>query len=496
MARILMYPLLVVGVLSVLARSGVAQTSTQNLILNTGNFSGAIGGQISMPVKSQTSNGSVQTRGRLSITDLDIATNSTGGPGINVFPNASSQNNTATTPINIAQTTLNISLPGTTFNSGVLGSISVTGNDQIVNGIPGVLDPGAPGSDGAWDAPPYFGFIPNAQLNNASVTMISPISSSAIVSGGPIVASIPNDVTIPNVVSGLIRVDLRVKRTSTVTVAFDPVQSVSIQNLSLSTTSPLPIDIEMDDQFAPGSHPASGATAMLDLSTGGGAIVNTQISGNLVSSIRGIVSAKVDIAADVRLDLGSLGQPLVGSFNQDNVINGPLSTGSLLDLNQVISLPDTQLPFGINIIHDANTNVDLDDVIVEILSGTAGFTFPIGITQPDVILPIPATNFLIANQSFAINNRLIDLPFGDGGDTFARGTVTLQRLEGNLSGNIVMDINANLNLSADLIAQALGQAKINVVPEPGSPALVCLATAFHLLFRANRMRRNGFVLSR
>ncbi len=476
------------GLVAATSQLANAQTSTQNMSINAGTFSGSLGGQIDLQVKNQTTDGSVQTQGQLNITDLDISTNATGGPGINVFPNSSSQNNTASTPINIAPTTIGVALPTSPFSSGVGGSVSITANDAISNALPGVIDAGVPGSDGAWDAPIGVGYLPNAQFNSASVMVNSPISSNANLTGGPIVATIPNDVTIPNVVSGLIQVDLRLKQSSTVTVAFDPVQAVSIQNLTLATSASIPLNYELPDQFAPGSHPAPGATAMLDLSTGGTALASTQISGTLVSDITGTISANVDIAADVRLDLGIFGQPLVGTFDQNDVINGPISTGSLLNLNEDISLADTQLPFSISVIHDANIDVDFDDVIAQLLSGTFGFTFPIGITQPNVVLPIPLTSFLIANQSFSINERLIDLPFGDGGDTFARGNVNLQRLEGNLSGNIVIDIDADLALNATLFAQALGQARINVVPEPGSSILLGLA-ALSLTCRRSRIRR-------
>ncbi len=232
---------------------------------------------------------------------------------------------------------------------------------------------------------------------------------------------------------------------------------------------------------------------MLDLSTGGLDLVSTLISGNLVMDVQGTVSASIDLAAIVKLNLGTFGTLTVGTINLDNIINGPLSSGSLLQINESISLPDTALPFALDIRHNAGTDVDFDDVIANLLSGTLGFTFPIALTELDVVLALPPSSIEIFNQQFAVNQRLIDLPFGDGADTFARGQVTLQHLAATLSGNVVMDINANLNLNAELLATALGDAAINVfapVPEPSS-IMLAAAGVVGLAGSAIRRRRRG-----
>lgn len=150
----------------------------------------------------------VQTRGTLNVTDLDIAVAPTGGPGINVFPTSTALDRTATPPIDLSPTTININLANTAFNSGVTGSLRVTAGDRLANGISGVLDSGVPGSDGAWDDPGSTGILNNATADLVNLSMTSPLTAPATVSG-VINASIPSNVTIPNVVTGTILVDLQ-----------------------------------------------------------------------------------------------------------------------------------------------------------------------------------------------------------------------------------------------------------------------------------------------
>lgn len=470
-------------------------TATQNLAINSGSFEGALNGSVSLQIKNQTSSGPlVQTRGILSVTDLDITTTPTSGPGINAMPSVNSQNNTASTFINLSPTTIGINIANTQFNNGVTGNLEITAGDNFADGISGVLDPGVPGSDGAWDDPGATGILNNATLDEASLTLTGGISAPASVSG-VINASIPSNVTIPNVVSsGIFAGDLILKNSSTMQISFAPAQNVSIQNLTMTTQAVIPLTTETAGNFTDGNHPVPGATTMLDLSTAGGDLVSTRIAGNLVMDVQGTLSASIDLALALKLNLSSIG---LGTFNlttfdMNDVINGPLSSGSLLQINEEISLDDTELPFILDVRHNAGTDVDFDDVIAELLSGTLGFSVPIPLTETDVVLALPATPFLITNQSFSINQRVINLPFGDAGDTFVRGNVNMQRLEGNLTGNVVMDINANLNLSAELLATALGEASINVfapVPEPSSIMLAAAGFVGLMGFAARRRRR-------
>lgn len=470
-----------------LASTASAQTATHTETVSSGSFSGTIGGSITATVKSQTTDGSTITQGMLNVTDLDIHTQQGGTPSHYTdlgFPNSTSNNNTASTPINIiTPSTIGIDIPTSPFSSPVTGSFNVTAGDNTANAVPGVLDSGVPGSDGAWDDPGSTGILNGASLDSANISVTNPISASANVTGG-LTASIPNDVTIPNVINGTIQADLRLKSSSSISVSFDPVQSVSIANLNISETTPFSFSTpgvgSTGGNFVDGSHPAGpAASATLNLSTGGASLVETTISGNLIADITGTIAGNIDVATDIRLNLGSLGTIGVGSFDLDDIVNGPLSTGSLIDLSEAVSLPGTELPFAINVIHDANTNVDFDDVIAQLYAGTAGFSIPIGLSEHDLTVTLPASTFEVSNLSFPVSESVTD-PIHLFGNNYINGTgffgtVYLDHLAASFGGTIAMDVDANMTINASMLAQAFDQNAINVVPEPGSVILMTFA---------------------
>jgi hypothetical protein len=442
------------GAFLALSTAVQAQTATQTLNFDgTSSFSGALGGTITGTVLGTSS-------AQINITDLDVRTVSDGG-FLNVFPNSSTTNNTATIPIAVNPSSVNITIPTTNFSSPLTGSFDVTAGDNLANGVVGALDGGVPGSDGKWDDPLSTGILNNATASNFQGTLTNAINAPANVSGG-ISASVPSNVTIPNVIdTSIIDADLIVKNSSNVQVNFSPAQNISLQNLSLGATTPVSLNNPASGNFVDGAHPVPGASATLDLSAGGADLVSTTITGTIVSDIMGTITGSIDLAAAIKLPI--IGT--VGTFDIDNVIDGELSDGevSLIDLNEDISLSDTELPFVITVLHEANTDVDFDDVAASIASGTLGLSFPISITQSGVAIDLPATTFEESGLSFHVNQ------------SGQKGTVYLDHLAASISGTINLDLAANLTLQADLLANAFQSAAINVVPEPGSVLLMAFA---------------------
>ncbi len=457
--RLLLPALLCAGLAAASTAHAQTATHTMNLTGGTG-FSGTLGGDIGIDVKSQNTAGTIQTQGMLNVTDLDIQTINDGG-FLNFFPNSTSNNNTASTPIAITPTTIGINIPSTPFSSPVSGSFDVTAGDNLANGVVGVLDGGVPGSDGKWDDPSSTGILNGATAQNTNVSVNNPITATATVSGS-INAAIPNDVTIPNVVNtSVLSADLRVKNSSNVQVNFSPTQNVSLQGLTLGATTPVALTNPLSGNFVDGAHPVPGAGPTLDLSAGGIDLVSTTVSGNLVADIMGTITGSIDIAADISI-IGLINF----TVNEDNVVDGLLSDGtvSLIDLNESLTLPNVDLPFSFQVLHEANTNVDFDDVFAALQSGTLGFTLPISLTQPDVVLDLPATSFELSNLS-----TYVDAGSGQ------HGYVNINHLAATLGGQLVLDIGANLSLNADLLATAYDNSAINVVPEPGSALLMAVA---------------------
>jgi hypothetical protein len=169
------------------------------------------------------------------------------------------------------------------------------------------------------------------------------------------------------------------------------------------------------------------------------------------------------LAANLRLSFSGININL-STINIDDAVNGVLGGGTLIDLNEGISLSDTELPFVINVIHNASGDVDFDDVAASLMSGSLGLTVPISLSQPGLSIAIPSSPFSIG--------PLPAIPVNSSGQ---QGNVIVQTLAGTLGGNINLDLTANLGLQADLVAGALKTAAINVVPEPGSVLLMAFA---------------------
>lgn len=456
-----------------LSSSVQAQTSTKVLNFSGGTgFSGTLDGSITATVKSQTDDASQQTGAVIDITDLDIDF-IRGGGFLNFFPNGDSRNNTASAAINIANSVVGIELNNTAFSSTVSGSLNVTAGDALQNGVVGALDGGIPGSDGAWDDPGKTGILNGAVVNSVSVTTDSGISASAAVTGG-LAASLINDVTIPDVVTGILGLDLRLKNSSSITVDFDSVQNITLNSVTISTSQPIGLNTPVSN-FVEGTHPAS--PSQLDLSVSGAALATTTISGILSADLTGTISANLDLAADLSI----IGIGFTVDF--DDVVNGPLSEPgiTLLSLNEAISLPNVDLPFLVTLFHEPTADVDFDDISALLQSGTLGLSVPFSITE-EVVLSIPNVGFALGSDS-GLSGIAGSFPVSAAGQS---GTVELEHLAASLGGQVVLDLDADLLLSANLLATAFQSAAINVVPEPTSGIFLACA----IFGAATRRRRS------
>jgi len=453
-----------------LAQVASAQTSTKNLTINGGTGAiGTIGGTITATVKSQTDDATVQTGGALNITDLDIRTVSSGG-FLNFFPNSNSQNNTAVVPIAIANTAVGITIPTAPISSPISGSVSITAGDTLANGIVGVIDNGVPGSDGAWDDPTGTGILNNATVNSFTTTLVNDISSVANLTGG-LGFTIPNDVTIPNVVDTLlIDADLRLKNSSTVDIVFDPIQNIALKNFSISSSAPLPLNTAVGN-FVEASHPTGFPQS--DLSVRGIGLIATTVSGVLAADLTGTVVGSIDLAADLTI---------IGLFNTtvdlDNVLDGNLSDPgiSLLNLNEAISLPDIDLPFSLTVLHEPTADVDFDDILAMIQTGTFGFEVPVSILE-EATLNLPSLGFQLSNQVFPVSSGLNS------------GDVIIDNLEAEVTGQVVLEIIADLVLDMNVLTSAFEASAINVIPEPTSFAFLAIS-GFAMGGTRSRRRRS------
>lgn len=463
----------------VAAGAAVGQTATRNLSITGGTgFTGTLGGDLSATVKLQSSNGSQFTFGHLNVLDLDVATVSSGGSG-NLFPNSVSLDNTGAALIAIAPTTVGMNIPTTAFGSPVSGQLTVTAGDQRADAMPGVIDNGTSGSDGAWDDPGATGLLNDAAVNGFNVALNSDVNVPATTSG-TIAAAFPTNITIPKIVdTSAIDVDLVIKNTSAVAINFAPAQNLSIKNLTLTSTQDSPLTLptsNFNEAVHPTGHP------QLDLSTAGIALAQTTVSGTLVADLMGTVFGSIDLRADISL-AGIVDFPV----NFDDAIHGDLTGGNvpLIQLNQSLNLPATELPFVFTVLHEPTVDVDFDDVIAELRSGTFGLTLPFSLSQQDVVVNLPTSTFEVSNQFYPV-----DEDFGLG--LHATGAVVLGHLKAELGGQIVLDLAADMTLGADLLAEAFDAAAINVVPEPSSLVLFGIgATGLAILARRTRRLRRA-----
>jgi len=451
-----------------------AQFSTKNIPISGGTgLTGSLGGNLSAQILSQSSDPvPVQTGGALFITDLDLDLDGSG-----VVPNGGVQNATASAPITLPiGSSINISIPQQNFGSSLDGSISVTAGDNRANGVVGAFDVGVPGSDGAWDDPGQTGILNNGVVNSSTITTNSPINASANVSGG-LNFGIGNDLLIPDVIDNtFVNASFRLKDSSSFGITLDNAQNISLQNLSIATTTPVALNTA-GSNFVEAAHPSG--VPQLDLSTGGGDLVETVISGSIVADLAGSITGNVDLAADLTV-IGFI--PFTIDF--DNVLDGTLSDPgtSLFQLNESISLVGQELPFLFSVLHEATADVDFDDVIAELRAGTLGIPIPFQVTE-EVILPLSGLDFSIENQqfSFDVEDPLLGIDIG-GGDA----TVDL---DASLGGNIVFELDADVTLALDVVAEAFEANAINVfaIPEPTSGFfLACAGIAAGAISRRRR----------
>ena len=435
-----------------------SQSHTRTIGVSGGGnaFTGTLAGDITLDVKSQTSGG-VATAGTLDITDLDIELVSAGGL-FNVFPNDSSRDRTASTPIDISPTTLSANIPTTNVSSSVSGQVTVTADDQLADIVPGQIDSGVAGADGRWDGGAGTGALSNAMARGFGVSLDNDLPTGVNASGS-IHASIPSDIVFPGIVdTTFIDADLVVKNTSTVSINLDNAQSLSIQNLAMSTSEILPMAFPQSN-FNESTHPAGYAVS--DLSTLGFDLLETTLTGTLNANLTGTITGSIDLRADLTIGLTEVGLTLPVTLDLDNVLDGNLSNGSvdLFDIGQGFNLSNVELPFAVSVLHEPTTNVDFDDIIAQVASGTFGLTIPLDFATSDVVFDIPNTPFLLENLNFQINETVGIFP--------AEGTVEIERLEGVLGGRLATDVDIGLEISASLLASALQQNAINLLALPG-----------------------------
>ncbi len=446
-----------------------AQTSTQNIPLS-GSVTGALNGTLNAQILSQSSTG-VQTAGALFITDLDLDLDGSG-----VVPNGGVSNATASAPLIIPNSSININIPQANLASSLGGSISITAGDNRANGVVGALDSGVPGSDGAWDDPGKTGILNNASVNSVTITANTPLNAPTTVSGG-FNFGIGNDLLIPDVIdNAFVNASFRLKDSSTFGISLDSAQNISLQNLSFTTSTPVAINTPVSN-FNESLHPTG--VPQLDLSASGVGLVETIVSGSLVADLTGSIVGNVDLAADLVV-IGFI--PFTIDFN--DVLSGNLAGPgiSLFDLSQTIALPGVPLPFLFSILHEPTANVDFDDVVAGIQAGTFGIQVPFSVSE-EVILPLSGLDFAIENQQFSFDVEDPLFGFNIGG-----GDATVD-IAASLGGNIVFQLDANFNLSLDMVASAFLANGINVtsVPEPTSGLfLACIGLASGVLARRRR----------
>ncbi len=409
-------------------------------------LSGSLSGAISATVTS----GSIIAN----FTDVDIDTN------ILDFTNRTGSVTLTVTP----GSNVNVTIPNTNFSSGLTGSIVVQADDDATDAQPGVLGGLTPGNDTKWDDLDGDGELGNPKFISATLNASAPISTSANVTGS-ISGVGSGSINLGNILFQTLRLD--VLNTSTASVIFDPIQTVNVSNLSISTSTPFDLNFPLSN-FVEGTHPLDGLglTTILDLSEAGGGLVSTTVSGTLEAQLTGRLNASIDL----RVRWGSI---TLTTLN--DAFNGDLATGELFDLSEDIALTES-IPFAIQILHSPTTNVDYDDVIALAQTGTLGISVPISLATATSIA-FPATTFEVLNLSTT------------------GGTVNINDLDirGNLGGSINVNLAGSASLNVNLLANALEANALNIssVPEAGSVAMMSIAAAGACVAGFLRRRRSS-----
>lgn len=413
------------ALLLAISASAHAAPLTQTFNVATGgadSLTGTIGGSL----KAQATGGSIVAN----FTDVDIDTN------ILDFTNRTGQ---VTLNVNTSTSVVNLNLPNTNFSSPLTGSLSGTADDSAYDVAPGTFGWLAPGTDGRWDDPNNTSSFVNAGFSGASLATSSNINIAATTSGG-IFGTGSGNINLGTVLFQTLR--LNVLNTSTFAATFDPIQSVSVQNLSLSTSAPFATNLPVSN-FVEASHPVGSFVP--DLSVNGGGLVSTTVSGNLVANLTGSISATLNLSV-------TWGSITLTTLN--NAFNGALFSGNLFTITESVNLTET-LPFVFSILHEPTANVDYDDVVAMLQTGTLGAQFPLTINE--------TTNVAVPPTAIAIQN--LSTP---------SGTVRINDLDivGNLTGNISANLTGTANLGADLLAQAIMTSAANIQPQNTGPTSV------------------------
>lgn len=414
------------AVLTFVAMANVALASplTQTFNVATGGPD-SISGTISGSLKAQATSGSINAN----FTDVDIDTN---------ILDFSNRTGLVTLAANTATSVINLNLNSTPYSSALTGSLSATADDSATDVAPGTFGWLTAGTDGRWDDPTNTGSFVNASYSGTSLVggniNISAASSGGIFgtgSGGINLANIPLLGTLW----------MQVLNTSNFSVTMAPTQSVSVNGLSLTTSGSFPVSGVLSN-FVEASHPVG--SFVTDMSISGGGLVATTVSGTLSATLVGTISADLDLRVKIGGTATSGGTTLA---TLNNAFVGDLATNTnLFTVAQAVSF-NQSLPFAFTILHEPTVNVDYDDVIVKLQTGTFGATFPLPISTTTSVT-VPTTPFAAQNLS------------GGGGG------ITLNDLDlvGNLTGSVAANLTGTINLSADLLAQAIKTNAANIQP--------------------------------
>jgi hypothetical protein len=413
---------------------GWAGPVTKTFDVSTGGVD-SLNGSLSGSISATVTSGSIIAN----FTDVDIDTN------ILDFTNRTGSVTLTVTP----GSSVAVNIPSTNFNTGLTGNVVVTADDDGTDNQLGVLGGFAPGNDGKWDDLDGDGNLGNATFNSATLAASAPITASANVSGS-ISGVGSGSINLGTVLFQTLRLD--VLNTSNATVLFDPVQTVKVSNLSISTSNPFAINVPVSS-FTEGTHPLDGLglTTILDQSAGAGALASTTVSGTLEAQLTGRLNASIDL----RVRWGSI---TLTTLN--DAFNGDLVTGQLFDLSEDIALTES-IPFVIQVLHAPTTNVDYDDIVALAQTGTLGISVPINLATATSIA-FPSTNFEVLNLSTT------------------GGTVNINDLDirGNLGGAINVNLAGSAALNVNLLAQALAVNELNIssVPEASTWVMMSIAT--------------------
>lgn len=390
--------------LALLSFGSSARAATAPLTFNIGagsSFDGAVRGNLTLTVITGT--------GRVSMSvssTLLFGLSGTGTLNMNV---AAGQ----TVGLAVAES-------NNTFSVVPTGSFTVDAPDNKVDAIPGVLDGGAPGSDGKWDMDVTTGQFGASVLRDLSVA-VPDIGLNIQPGGGAINGTVNGNISLSFITLGV---------TGNVALTLSQVINAGLFGLTIDQADPYDLDPTSITNFGNGSHQL-GPT-LPDLSEESFVLPEVDVAGT--------VGGEFLANGHATLNAGILGT----IFNQQILTNESIGAlAEAIDFN-------TLLPGLLELLHFDTANVDYDDVSAVLVAGTGDEFLPFDIDLDEQVIP------------FAFN-----VPNPGTGNP---------RAQANVEGSFTLKISGSLevNLNALLQGDKLTNA-VNVVPEPSSFVLCGLA---------------------